>query len=69
MKLVGMLDSPYVRRVAISLDLYGVAFEHQSLSVFRTFDEFSQINPVESSTWVASGLPKVSPISKRRKAF
>ena len=46
MKLVGMLDSPYVRRVAISLDLYGVPFEHQSLSVFRTFDEFSQINPV-----------------------
>ncbi len=46
MKLVGMLDSPYVRRVAISLDLYGVAFEHQSLSVFSTFDEFSQINPV-----------------------
>ena len=46
MKLVGMLDSPYVRRVAISLDLYGVAFEHQSLSVFRTFDEFAQINPV-----------------------
>lgn len=27
MKLVGMLDSPYVRRVAISLELYGVAFE------------------------------------------
>ena len=46
MKLVGMLDSPYVRRVAISLDLYGVAFEHQSLSVFSTFSEFSQINPV-----------------------
>jgi glutathione S-transferase len=46
MKLVGMLDSPYVRRVAISLDLYGVQFEHQSLSVFSTFDEFSQINPV-----------------------
>ena len=46
MKLVGMLDSPYVRRVAISLELYGVEFEHQSLSVFSTFDEFSQINPV-----------------------
>ncbi|MGH8395541.1 MAG: glutathione S-transferase N-terminal domain-containing protein, partial [Pseudomonas sp.] len=46
MKLVGMLDSPYVRRVAISLELYGVAFEHQSLSVFSTFDEFSGINPV-----------------------
>ncbi|TFY85485.1 glutathione S-transferase family protein [Pseudomonas kairouanensis] len=46
MKLIGMLDSPYVRRVAISLDLYGVVFEHQSLSVFSTFNEFSQINPV-----------------------
>lgn len=46
MKLIGMLDSPYVRRVAISLELYGVPFEHQSLSVFSTFTEFSQINPV-----------------------
>lgn len=46
MKLVGMLDSPYVRRVAISLDVYGVDFVHEPLSVFRTFNEFSQINPV-----------------------
>ena len=46
MKLIGMLDSPYVRRVAISLNLYGVDFEHEALSVFRSFDEFSQINPV-----------------------
>ena len=46
MKLVGMLDSPYVRRVAVSLQLLGLPFEHQSLSVFRTFDEFRRINPV-----------------------
>jgi glutathione S-transferase len=46
MKLIGMLDSPYVRRVAISLQLLGLRFEHQSLSVFRTFPEFRQINPV-----------------------
>ena len=46
MKLVGMLDSPYVRRVAISLDLYGVEFVHEPLSVFSTFTEFAQINPV-----------------------
>lgn len=46
MKLIGMLDSPYVRRVAISLQLLGLRFEHQSLSVFRTFDQFRQINPV-----------------------
>jgi len=46
MKLIGMLDSPYVRRVAISLQLLDIPFEHQSLSVFRTFAEFQQINPV-----------------------
>ena len=46
MQLIGMLDSPYVRRVAISLQLLGLRFEHQSLSVFRTFSQFWQINPV-----------------------
>jgi glutathione S-transferase len=45
-KLIGMLDSPYVRRVAISLQLLDLPFEHQSLSVFRGFDEFSRTNPV-----------------------
>ena len=46
MILVGMLDSPYVRRVAISLQLLGLRFEHQALSVFRTFAQFRAINPV-----------------------
>lgn len=46
MQLIGMLDSPYVRRVAITLQLLELPFEHRSLSVFRTFAEFSRINPV-----------------------
>ncbi len=46
MQLIGMLDSPYVRRVAISLQLLGLRFEHQSISVFRAFAQFQQINPV-----------------------
>ena len=46
MQLIGMLDSPYVRRVAISLQLLGLPFEHRPLSVFRTFDQFRAINPV-----------------------
>lgn len=46
MKLIGMMDSPYVRRVAVSLALYGVEFESLPLSVFSGFDEFSRINPV-----------------------
>ena len=46
MQLIGMLDSPYVRRVHISLALLGIPFEHRSISVFRTFEAFSRINPV-----------------------
>ncbi|HHK0531373.1 TPA: glutathione S-transferase [Pseudomonas aeruginosa] len=46
MKLLGMLDSPYVRRVAISMDLYGAKFEHEPLSVFSSFEDFSKVNPV-----------------------
>lgn len=46
MQLIGMLDSPYVRRVAVSLQLLGLPFEHRSLSVFRTYDQFRDINPL-----------------------
>lgn len=46
MQLIGMLDSPYVRRVAVSFQLLGLPFEHRPLSVFRTFEEFRRINPV-----------------------
>ncbi|MBK5396486.1 glutathione S-transferase [Pseudomonas sp. TH39(2020)] len=46
MKLIGMLDSPYVRRVAISAKRLGIPLEHQSVSVFRHFEQFQQINPV-----------------------
>lgn len=46
MQLIGMLDSPYVRRVAISLQVLNLPFEHQSISVFRQFAQFQAINPV-----------------------
>ncbi|MGC4060217.1 MAG: glutathione S-transferase [Aquabacterium sp.] len=46
MKLIGMLDSPYVRRVAISLEMLRVPFEHEAVSVFTTFEAFQRINPV-----------------------
>jgi glutathione S-transferase len=44
--LVGLLRSPYVRRVAISLQLLGLDFEHRSLSVFNDAEVFRAINPV-----------------------
>ena len=46
MRLIGMLDSPYVRRVAIALQLLDIPFEHAPLSVFGTFEQFSRIDPV-----------------------
>lgn len=46
MRLIGMLDSPYARRVAVSLDLLGAPFRHEPVSVFSTFAQFSAINPV-----------------------
>jgi glutathione S-transferase len=46
MQLIGMLDSPYVRRTAISLRTLGIPFEHRSLSVFRDFDAFREANPL-----------------------
>ena len=46
MILIGMLDSPYVRRCAVSMKLMGLPFEHQSVSVFRHFERFRAINPV-----------------------
>ncbi len=46
MELIGMLDSPYVRRVAVALLAAGVPFTHRPISLFRHIDEFSQINPL-----------------------
>jgi len=45
-RLIGMMDSPYVRRVAVSLKLMGLDFTHEPVSVLREFDRFAAINPV-----------------------
>jgi len=46
MRLIGMLDSPYVRRVAASMKFMGLSFTHEPVSVFRHYDQFTAINPV-----------------------
>jgi glutathione S-transferase len=46
MLLIGMYDSPYVRRVAISLKLCGIAFEHGNWSVGADFERIRQYNPL-----------------------
>lgn len=46
MQLIGMLDSPYVRRVAVTALKAGVAFQHRPISLFRHIDEFSKLSPL-----------------------
>jgi glutathione S-transferase len=46
MILVGQYDSPFVRRVAISLRLLGFAYQHDTRSVFGDFDAMRSLNPL-----------------------
>jgi glutathione S-transferase len=46
MILIGMFDSPFVRRVAISMKLLGMGFEHRDWSVGRDFARIRQFNPL-----------------------
>ncbi len=46
MILIGQLDSPYVRRVAVSMHTLGIPFVRNPLSVFGNADEVRRINPL-----------------------
>ena len=46
MFLIGQYDSPFVRRVAIAMRLYGVAFEHRPWSTFGDADKVAPYNPL-----------------------
>jgi glutathione S-transferase len=46
MKLIGRYDSPYVRRVGVTLHVLGLSFEHVPLSPFSQAVEFRKISPV-----------------------
>ena len=46
MQLIGMLDSPYVRRVAISMMRLGLPFQRHDWSVGADFDRIRQFSPL-----------------------
>ncbi len=46
MELIGMLDSPFVRRVAVTAQFLGIPYEHNPLSIFKGYDEFRKVNPL-----------------------
>src|SRR5450631_410699 len=46
MILIGMFDSPFVRRVAVSLNVLGIPFEHRDWSVGKDLDRIREFNPL-----------------------
>ena len=46
MLLIGMFDSPFVRRVAVTLKLLGLEFEHANWSVGKDFERIREYNPL-----------------------
>jgi glutathione S-transferase len=46
MILIGMFDSPFVRRVAVSMNLLRMPFEHRNWSVGKDFELIRQFNPL-----------------------
>lgn len=46
MFLIGQYDSPFTRRVAIALRLYGLAFEHRPWSTFGDAGKIAPYNPL-----------------------
>ncbi len=46
MILIGQYDSPFVRRVAIAMRLYGMAFEHRPWSTFGDAQRIAAFNPL-----------------------
>ncbi len=46
MLLIGQYDSPFVRRVAVTLRLYGLAYEHAPWSGFGDVDKIARYNPL-----------------------
>src|SRR4051794_33750368 len=46
MILIGQYDSPFVRRVAIALQHYGLPFEHRPWSVWADAERIAEFNPL-----------------------
>ena len=46
MILIGQYDSPFVRRVAVALELWGVDFDHRPWSVWADADQLAAFNPM-----------------------
>ena len=47
MILIGQYDSPFVRRVAVALQIYGIVYDHVPWSTFGDGDQVARHNPLK----------------------
>src|SRR5206468_12862659 len=69
MILIGQYDSPFVRRVAIALRLYGIAFEHRPWSTFGDAEKIAPYNPLRRGATRALGSGQAPSESMGRPGF
>ena len=46
MMLIGMYDSPFARRVAVALKIYGLSYRHEPWSTFGDAEKIARFNPL-----------------------
>jgi glutathione S-transferase len=59
MTLIDQMDSPFVRRVAVTMATYGLRYELSPLSVYGDFDALRQINPLGTVPVLIDGAGNV----------
>ena len=64
MLLIGMFDSPFVRRVAITMKLQEVPFEHANWSIGRDFDRAENYLSLDGLVIVILGGIAVSSVTR-----
>jgi glutathione S-transferase len=46
MRLIGYLESPFVRRVAVTAEFLGLRYELSEISIIREYERFREFNPL-----------------------
>jgi glutathione S-transferase len=46
MQLIGYLESPFVRRVAVTAQFLGLPYELSEISIIREYERFRELNPL-----------------------
>lgn len=52
LQLIGLNDSPFVRRVGVTLELYGLPYRKTDWSVYRNVDQLKTVNPMNTAPTV-----------------